>query len=77
MSATAFVSAAQPPSPEATAPPSSPSRWLRGCWALAVAAVVLPGAGGGLRLGLGLALGLWLGLGLGRRWGGAGLELLV
>lgn len=32
VSAAASVSAAQPPSPEATAPPSYPSRWLRGCW---------------------------------------------
>lgn len=34
MSAAASVSAVLPPSPEATVPPSSPSRWLRGCWTL-------------------------------------------
>lgn len=32
MSAAASVSAVLPPSPAATVPPSSPSRWLHGCW---------------------------------------------
>ena len=54
-SAAASVSAAPPPSPAAAALPPSPSRWLRGCWTLAAAAVAgswrRAGAGPGQTVG--------------------------